>query len=160
MYVTATVEKMTRSTLVPAKAAMLIVIFMLVISEMGNAQQCHSIAAASKGGWKPMDSAPRDGSVVELVQTHGIAPWYGRFKWTRETRGVDQRSNAVHDISPQATWVNVDEPSGVIQDDCLFWRPYKGTGRYIDPTRGAQNSVAYWCAGSHRPYDKKTDTCE
>ncbi len=46
MYVTATVEKMTRSTLVPAKAAMLIVFFMLVISEMGNTQQCHSIAAA------------------------------------------------------------------------------------------------------------------
>ena len=30
--------------------------------------------------WQPMDTAPRDGTVVEIRQSYGVAPWYAVAK--------------------------------------------------------------------------------
>jgi hypothetical protein len=80
-----------------------------------------------------------------MMQTYGVAPWYGLFKWSPEDKH----------------WVRVDRTKEFVSEDaCLFWRPYKGTGKYVDPTGGAQNKIAYWCAAVHRPYDPKTDRCK
>jgi len=126
-----------------------------------SAQRCMSIVAVSHGGWQPVSIAPRDGTTVEMLETYGVAPWYGLFKWTRfrVAFGIDDKYYVF--TAPEPSWVSADDPRmGVQEDSCLFWRPYKGTGKYIDPTGGAQNSMAYWCAAIYRRYNKKKDACE
>jgi hypothetical protein len=137
------------------------------------AQQCDSVAASGYGGWRTMQSAPRDGTIVEMIQTYGVAPWYGIFKWVKEkvnaqTNCVQIKSGVVSSsgtaCAPPAAigrWQSAeDDHSGVVENKCLFWRPYEAKGKYVDPTGGAQKSVAYWCAYMHRPYDAKTDRCK
>lgn len=34
------------------------------------------------GPWQSMDTAPKNGVVIEIMNTYGIAPWYGLFKWS------------------------------------------------------------------------------
>ncbi len=127
-------------------------------------KQCYSIAASSYGGWKPAKFAPHDGTVVEMMETYGVAPWYGLFKWTKDHisvwgNGPDKGKKTHFDAAP--SWVGVSDPeSGVDEDECLFWRPYKSSGKYVDPTNGAQRSIAYWCLAVHRPYDPKTNLCK
>lgn len=50
----------------------------------GYTPGCDSSNAASNGGWKRMASAPRDGTTVEMLETYGVAPWYGIFRWTKD----------------------------------------------------------------------------
>lgn len=109
-----------------------------------STSNCDSIASAQGGGWKSVSSAPRDGTTVEMLETYGVAPWYGIFHFS------------------EGRWEKVgDRYSGVEEDGCLFWRPYGGAaGSYVDPTGGAQESVAYWCTYMHRPYNKEKDACE
>jgi hypothetical protein len=139
-------------------------------------QRCDSIAAASYGGWKSVSTAPRDGTIIEMMETYGVAPWYARFYWRKKGTHVEETIPFIYvDKSGKQTtkvekisyaennprWIDADDAqSGVTEDECLFWRPYKGTGKYVDPTGGAQKSVAYWCAAVHRPYDAKTDSCK
>lgn len=112
---------------------------------VAHAQTCDSIAASYGGNWQPVSTAPRDGTTVEMLETFGVAPWYGLFKWTKDDG-----------------WMRADGSSqGVMENYCLFWRPYKPapTTPYVDPTGGAQDKVAYWCAYMHIAYDPKTDAC-
>ncbi len=115
-----------------------------LLASMAFGQQCSSLNASHQGGWKPEKTAPHDGTVVEMLETFGIAPWYDIFKWK------------------SGRWQSVSRPDhGVGVDECLFWRPYKPTGNpYTDPTGGAQNSVEYWCRAAGVPYDKKTGYCK
>ncbi len=93
--------------------------------------------------WKPASTAPRDGTVVEMAETYGTAPWYGVFKYVN---GHWQKANSPNE--------------GVSEDECLFWRPYKSNvAAYKDPTGGAQNTVKYWCDHMHIKYDAKKDVC-
>ncbi len=122
------------------------------------------------GDWKPGATAPRDGTVVEIMETFGIAPWYGPFKWTTETTSteswMDDGKGHRTRIPPQTFktsphWEQVNGGGGVSDDECLFWRPYKkSVSGYVDPTGGAQGGVAYWCAAAHLPYDPKTGYCK
>jgi hypothetical protein len=149
---------------------MKLTITILLAALCASAQRCDSISASTVGGWKSAKSAPHDGTIVEMVQTYGIAPWYGIFKWTREAMvesvacdGKNPcRSEGMRPyLKDQPTWMQLDNPGHSVDEDaCLFWRPYKGSGKYVDPTGGAQNSVAYWCAAAHRPYDSKTGYCK
>jgi len=100
-----------------------------------------------------------------MLETYGVAPWFGLFKWTKDQQLQHQdekgkvTTETFHSETP--SWISVERIGhSVTEDDCLFWRPYKGTGKYVDPTGGSQWSVAYWCAAMHRPYDKKTDRCK
>lgn len=121
----------------------------IVGSSQLSASSCSSYKASINGDWKPIHEAPRDGTVIEVLETYGIAPWYGLYKWVK----LDGNPSPGH-------WMSAEELNkGVIEDACLFWRPYSKSGTYKDPTNGAQNGVAYWCAAMHRPYDKKTDAC-
>lgn len=140
------------------KTVVLAVLF-LVAGAAG--QRCDSINASFSGGWRPGKTAPRDGTAVEVMETYGIAPWYGIFKWTRDSIATGQDGKLVPFTSAQPQWVSVDTPGhGVSDDDCLFWRPYNKKGKYSDPTGGSQNSVAYWCTALHLRYDAKKDTCK
>lgn len=114
------------------------------VSHASFGKDCSSIAASYTGGWKPISTTPRDGSPVELLETYGVAPWYGLFRWNG--RG----------------WEKVGDPHmGVSEDECLFWRPFEGEKeKYVDPTGGAQDTVDYWCRQMKMRYDKKTDSCK
>lgn len=109
---------------------------------LNSSKRCDSHISMSDG-WKTMASAPRDGTVVELAETYGVAPWYGIYKF--KDKG----------------WQKTSDPnSGVSEDNCLFWRPYKGdASKYKDPTGGKQQSVKYWCDAMHIKYDPKKDVC-
>jgi hypothetical protein len=130
-------------------------IFALSLAAFGqttlpSAKECLTVAAAGYGGWRPIASAPRDGTVVEALITYGFAPWYGLFKWEKNIAFGNTR-----------TWIRVDKPhSGVSENNCLFWRPYKSTGKpYVDPTNGTQDTVAYQCTYMHLSYDAFKDRC-
>lgn len=125
-----------------------IAIAILGCSVAAVGQQCEAIATASYGGWQSHTTAPRDGTVIEMLETYGIAPTYGIFQWKRWAGGDYAFVDAV------------DANLSVVEDECLFWRPYRRpVVVYVDPTGGAQNKVAYWCSAAHEAYDKKRDAC-
>lgn len=79
-------------------------------------------------GWFSMDTAPRDGTWVELKCTYGVAPWYCVAQWNIE----------------ELRWKKPDG-SGPFSESSLHWRPYDGDiAAYTDPTGGMQNDAAYW----------------
>ena len=120
----------------------LIIPSVLIASE----SRCISIAASGYGGWQSIKSAPRDGTTIEMLETYGVAPWYGLFRWGTQYG--------------QSGWWQINRRGfSVMENECLFWRPYKSGKAYVDPTGGAQESMAYWCAYIHRPYDAKRDRC-
>lgn len=110
-------------------------------------QRCDSISARYNGDWRPISAAPRDGTVIETLETYGIAPTYGLFKWG--------------DLGGRKGWVSpTNHRQGHVESACLFWRPYHGdVSRYRDPTNGAQYGVEYWCVAAHMRYSRKRDRC-
>lgn len=123
-------------------------------------RSCDSITHVFQCGWRSVDSAPHDGTVVEMMQTYGVAPWYGLFKWSKDGAALGQGGQVVKYVLERPEWVSVDSPgTGVVESACLFWRPYKGAGKYVDPTNGFQNKMAYTCAALHLAYDAKRDRC-
>ena len=79
--------------------------------------------------WKDIETAPRDGTPVELENCYGIRPTYSLCKWVNDQG-----------------WIYVsDEGRGVDNGPWLRWREYKGSAsEYIDPTNGVQETMAYW----------------
>lgn len=89
--------------------------------------RCFGISTSSD--WKDIESAPRDGTPVELENCYGTRPTYRLCKW------VDGEG-----------WRDVnDELRGVGDGPWLRWREYSNsTSDYADPTNGAQETMAYW----------------
>ena len=103
---------------------------------------CGSNKAALTGNWQPILTAPRDGTIIEILNSYGAAPTYSINKWD---------GNIWKDAQGKPTF-----PC----NQCLFWRPFTDDpSKYVDPTNGAQETVAYWCAAEHVPYDPVTDAC-
>lgn len=95
-------------------------------------------------GWLSMNSAPRDGTVVELMCTYGVAPWYSLCRWTREDM-AHGRDGLMPFTKDEPSWVKVEGGGGPFSEGHLKWRPYDGdAAAYVDPTGGAQNDMAYW----------------
>lgn len=109
---------------------------------------CGSLSSASIGGWKKIDSAPRDGRKVELMQTYGIAPTTGVFKWDPERLGVGGKKGG---------WVQVSDPRFGMGESCAFWRPYTKQAELNEKTT---RSTQYWCNAMHMKYNEKKDVCE
>lgn len=118
-------------------------------------------------GWREMDTAPRDGTIVELCCTYGVAPWYGLFRWDGLPLSLLPKSGGYAYMlagrngepgsnygsggggsgsSSEQRWRSPDGNSGVCADDeYLRWRPYTGSiSGYVDPTRGEQDTREYW----------------
>lgn len=151
------------------------IIFLLPV--VLGAQRCNSVSSAMNGEWKPISSAPRDGTVVEIMQTYGVAPTFGLYKWTKKYKaplitrneaGEEVERKIIEAESKDPQWIDVNNPGhGVSYEPCLFWRksPYpsiathSGSTGYVDPTNGAQNTVKYWCDALHMKYDAKKDRC-
>jgi hypothetical protein len=108
------------------------------------------------GGWQPIDTAPKDGTIVEIRCTYGVAPWYGLYRWTKQVtmpvyeKHADGGYTSRMQTMDSPGWHKVgDESAGFSEDSSVTWRPYKGAElAYVDPTGGAQNSMAYWRGAS------------
>ena len=93
--------------------------------------------------WRSMDTAPRDGTWVELKCTYGVAPWYCLARWTDEiSHGQDGQMHTFK--RSRFSWVK-REGGGPFEEGSLHWRPYAGeVTSYTDPTGGMQDNQAYW----------------
>lgn len=99
--------------------------------------------------WRPINSAPRDGTVIEVRNTWGVAPTYQLVRWTDEMTAINFNSGVRVPFKAQTpSWVAVDPNAGgspAGEGSWLMWRPYSGDiSKYVDPTGGAQMSPAYW----------------
>lgn len=129
-------------------------IFCLLLAPCLYSAQCLTIAASAYGGWKPVSTAPRDGTIIEMLETYGVAPWYGLFKWDKSF------SKSMTAVTGKPYWQSIDKPSTAVSEDkCLFWRPYKGIGKYVDPTGGFQDFPAYECIYMHLAYNAVKRVC-
>lgn len=115
--------------------------------------------AADAQEWRTMDSAPRDGTVIEIQNNYGVAPWYGIFRYggkmTIESCTLESDGTTFFpcdnpkfvEVDAGDSWVSVDRPGhGLDPKDERYWkwRPHTDSAPYVDPTGGAQNTAAYW----------------
>lgn len=117
-------------------------------ADVGNTKMLRAGAQFLRGdgiNWQPMSTAPRDGTVVEIKNSYGVAPTYSLGKWTDEGL-AHGRDGQMHPFKrDHASWFNIKSGGGWISESSLSWRPYVGdVDSYVDPTGGAQNSMAYW----------------
>lgn len=110
-------------------------------------QRFAMLPGADGAGWQPICLAPRNGTVIEIRNSYGVAPWYGLFRWT--TDGFSSSPGGlVRATLARAEWVRVDgeHPGSMVTDGPhLTWRPYTGDiSGYADPTGGLQDDMAYW----------------
>lgn len=111
------------------------------------------------GNWLPMNTAPRDGSWVELKCSYGVAPWYCVARWTDED--VASSSDGPVPIKCSEKAWRKQEGGGPFDESSLLWRPYDGLpGSYVDPTGGLQNSGAYWRGALAAKYGLPLDSLE
>lgn len=110
--------------------------------------------------WRSMDTAPRDGTYVELKCTYGVAPWYCIARWTDE--GIAHGPNGKqHPFKRDRPSWRKPEGGGPFSEGHLQWRPYKGTVEsYVDPTDGMQDSMAYWRGAVAAKYGLPPDRFE
>jgi len=102
--------------------------------------------------WRSMDSAPRDGTWIEIRNSNGIAPWYALARWSREEEVFGREGE------PKVYWSNESQwrcrgGTSVITgaEHHLSWRPYDGyPEEYVDPTGGRQDTREYWRAAARR----------
>ena len=126
---------------------MKLILLLLFATSLCQAQQCPSIGASMTGNWRPLHEAPRGGRVVEVLNTYGVAPTYGLFRFVEN--------------SEDGYWSSYDGNSVLVSEACMFFRPFTGDpNHYVDPTHGRQFTTKYWCDAMHRGYDRKRDVCE
>lgn len=90
------------------------------------------------GGWRPMSEAPRDGTVIEVRNSAGVAPHYALHSW----RDWNNFGHEWYDFQSHPTFFDADNSR-------FQWRPYSGDiTAYVDPTNGAQDKMAYWRGAS------------
>ena len=113
--------------------------------EMLSAGAYYSHHGEAGGGWRPMNSAPRDGTPVEIRCTYGVAPWYGIYRWTTKSSAMGT-DGKVTEFEGAPSWQKVPSDGGSFDEWTSFsWRPFRGdVAQYKDPTGGAQDSMAYW----------------
>jgi len=95
----------------------LLYIFIIGISALSIWIDCEPTACRSQyahyiGGWKPMYSAPKDGSVIELLNVRGILPEHSLNEWNPELQG----------------WADVGQPAMFFDSaaaGCLYWREHQ-----------------------------------
>jgi hypothetical protein len=114
-------------------------------NQMLSAGAFYQSATNQGDGWQPIAAAPHDGTIIEVRNTYGVAPWFGLFRWTDKMSFRDQDGKTREMIGPPR-WAQVGQDQSSFDESKDFtWRPYSGsTSAYVDPTGGAQDSPAYW----------------
>jgi hypothetical protein len=87
---------------------MLSLLLAAYVSYINATGACGSAYASYWGDWKPINSAPRNGSVVKLLNTNPLLPTYSLVNWTS--------------ILPVG-WKEVNSPEvSPGGNACLYWR--------------------------------------
>lgn len=114
-----------------------------------------------------MSTAPRDGTIIELRCSYGVAPWYDLYRWTDEIQveviGYDTDAEGKwrqRDLGFETSkgtrkkWVSATRPGhSMASEESLHWRPAPAgsPANYVDPTNGAQKTNEYWRNACARP---------
>lgn len=79
-------------------------------------------------GWKGMDCAPHDGSVVEIENRWGAKPWRALFRWTAENRnaGLDPSEIIPGQDIAAGHWVGATDPNLGFIGGAFAWRKFDG----------------------------------
>lgn len=116
---------------------------------MQAALSCGAYQQETRGNsvdWISMNTALRDGTIIEIRNNYGVAPSYGIYRWTNETKCIS--NNGISKFKDDKfSWQNAqpDQSGSPFDETSLTWRPYNGTVEdYRDPTEGMQNDMAYW----------------
>lgn len=122
--------------------------------------------------WQPMATAPKDGTIIEVKCTYGVAPWFDLFRWTNKYRvsvtecGTDRdgkpysNQKPPEEITGDFRWHSATKDGSSIdgEDDSFMWRPTSQIPEsYIDPTGGAQNTQGYWIRACGLPVPPGAD---
>lgn len=112
--------------------------------------------------WRPIDTAPRDGTTIEVRCTYGVAPWFDLYHWTETPGTWACPTDGTPCRAQSGRWTKVsDENSSFDPSGSFTWRPYSGAAaNYIDPTGGAQSSAAYWRGAVAAKYGLPLNTFE
>jgi hypothetical protein len=90
-----------------------------------------------------MDTAPKDGTVIEIECRYGAKPWRGPFRWTDQAAAwrIGSDSGEMHPFTaPHPEWrrypggdIGIDRQCGALGRS--FWRPFSGDLEvpYVDP---------------------------
>jgi hypothetical protein len=122
--------------------------------------------ATGDHGWQSMDSAPRDGTIIEIQNNYGAAPWYGIYHYggkvsvescpsetiataagTLSVTHWPCENPTIYQIDAGDSWVSENQIGSTLSpsDESRFkWRPYRAAGNYVDQTQGAQQTTGYW----------------
>lgn len=108
-----------------------------------------------------MTAAPRDGTWVEVKNTHGVAPWYDLARWSKEGAVFHiSMGQSEPYIETECKW-RLRKGGSVCGESHLKWRPYTGdVEAYVDPTGGLQDDPAYWRGAVAGKYGKRLDYFE
>lgn len=114
------------------------------------------------GGWRPISTAPRDGTIIETRDDYGVMPSYALDRWQTtmsmqmctmngsnlSCRTVEMpvwKGGAFINIAPKEAQGSYITP----QLKHFVWRPFHGDPKhYVDPTNGADWKSGYEADGS------------
>lgn len=111
------------------------------VGAIPDADEARIIDSYDPDAWRDMAEAPRDGTIIEIKNSYGVAPWFGIFRWQ------------------DGSWADVRRPNHFVSNGSasLEWRSYTGSiADYVDPTRGAQDTNGYWVTAAQRATPPRT----
>lgn len=82
--------------------------------------------------WQTMETAPRDGTVVEIKNSYGLLPTFGLFRWERDS------------------WRSATNPRGGLMEGVehkFSWRPHNGD---LSTYRDYNPSIEDWRRAARR----------
>jgi len=87
------------------------------VLETTAARLLEGLEAAPEGGWRPIESAPRDGTVIMLSRPFWTVPFVGR--WTTSKHGEGWHDDNVDEgplLSPMTHWQPLPPPPTVSRE--------------------------------------------
>lgn len=99
----------------------------------------------SDDGFSAINTAPRDGSIVEIKCKYGVVPWYGLFRWSDQ--GYAYGNQGLTECSGWPLgWRGGGQSAGSNVDEgpYLLWKPFVGDpSAWKDPRGEYEVSAAY-----------------
>lgn len=99
-----------------AAAALLLGGYLNVRRNSREGLPCMCAWASLTGGWEGMETAPRDGRVIQIMNAYGLWPGISFEQWANQS---------LNGVRPYKVWVNTENPAAFYpaeSERCLYWR--------------------------------------